>query len=1081
MVFASVSTSDPDGDPLTVNWTFDPDPTGQAYFFNSTSGAFSKTLSGNFVGIGAGEPGPDPPNPSLQGKNFKVKVSVSDGVDTVVRTRQVSVIGLNEKPIVAVNAAGMGTRSNPKSPPQALSLTAGQSFNPDGALRFAWKLGAISGGFICPGKILVLFGKETSIPSVPLPLVTALPERPMEINFFYRIVDQMYILEESIPGYAASLTGCTEPGGEGSASGAVLGCRADNQPAGSELPATFVVAEKTRDSIRALLSADPDNTADPDAGLTFEWAVIHGQGMMSTEDLEGASTAAVSFTAPEVFSDTVINLQVFVSDPMGCGTVYPIDLVVLDSYQNSDPLAQLSYSLEGTTLSGQASGNPIELPSPARLHLDATGSSDPEDDTFEFDWQVETDFITGSAQFEITADGLATLDVDPSTQGTAAVTVLVSDGRGGSNSIDQLLIFPGPNPDPLRLIFPQIGDGGGLSTNLALMEQSSEAAQGTLQFYRSSGTLRSLTLDGIFDSQFPIQLAGDGSAHLQTGNDFFAEAGWAILEGFGHVEGVANYDYRVQGQLVTTVSVLAGPPTRGALLPIQNDETGTTGIAVANPGDEGVEFRLSARASAPGSPALEAMLDLGPRQHVSSFLPDLFAEEGIQLPEQYDGVLSVEMVSGGAISLTGLRQEGSVLSGIPVTLVDTAPGASNTIVPSEGDGNFDGIPDDEQPGVTTFLNSQTSSPVTVVTSEGSLGTLLNTSTPASLTGAAAAALPSTRGVAGVDNSVPSGFVLPAGFLEVTIEEVPEGGSVDVSVTLHSGIEIDTFFAFGPTPDLAQDHWYEFLYDGSTGALLGDHSLALRLVDGAQGDHDLTSNGSILVRGAPAVRLEEAIYSPQMGVGGGFSTSFTLLNPSDETAFVDMRFYKSDGTPHSVLLGDTLSSQTALEIQAGSSANLTISDDSPEVSAGWAFLESNRNLGAVVNFDLRGDLGDLLARVAVSGAPASRVFSLPVITDGPVLDTGIAVVNAGGAPISIRLKLYNEDGTLVASLIPAALENLQSLEHTASFITQLLPSVEGIEGFRGKLVMEAEGEGRISVVGLLLKEGLLAALPVVPAS
>ncbi len=109
MVFASVSTSDPDGDPLTVNWTFDPDPTGQAYFFNSTSGAFSKTLSGNFVGIGAGEPGPDPPNPSLQGKNFKVKVSVSDGVDTVVRTRQVSVIGLNEKPIVAVNAAGMGT------------------------------------------------------------------------------------------------------------------------------------------------------------------------------------------------------------------------------------------------------------------------------------------------------------------------------------------------------------------------------------------------------------------------------------------------------------------------------------------------------------------------------------------------------------------------------------------------------------------------------------------------------------------------------------------------------------------------------------------------------------------------------------------------------------------------------------------------------------------------------------------------------------------------------------------------------------------------------------------------------------
>ena len=85
VVIASVSASGAAG-PLTYSWSFD-DPTGQAYFFNPTTAAFTKTDSGTFVIFGVGEPGPNAPSPSLQGQQFTVQVSVFDGTDTVVETQ----------------------------------------------------------------------------------------------------------------------------------------------------------------------------------------------------------------------------------------------------------------------------------------------------------------------------------------------------------------------------------------------------------------------------------------------------------------------------------------------------------------------------------------------------------------------------------------------------------------------------------------------------------------------------------------------------------------------------------------------------------------------------------------------------------------------------------------------------------------------------------------------------------------------------------------------------------------------------------------------------------------------------------
>ena len=215
VTFATVSASDGDGDTLTYSWSFDADPTGQAFFFDDITATYPKTASGTFVVFGVGNPGENPPSPSLQGQQISVKVSVSDGDHTVVETRQVLVSGSNLKPVIDLDTAGMGTEANPKVRPGGLSLIAADSFDPDGSIRFFWGLGSILGGQACPGKVFVLFGRETDKPSLPLPLVTAFPSNPMRISFVYRVLDGMYVLEDSVVGWAASPNGCNDSGGGG--------------------------------------------------------------------------------------------------------------------------------------------------------------------------------------------------------------------------------------------------------------------------------------------------------------------------------------------------------------------------------------------------------------------------------------------------------------------------------------------------------------------------------------------------------------------------------------------------------------------------------------------------------------------------------------------------------------------------------------------------------------------------------------------------------------------------------------------------------------------------------------------------
>lgn len=63
-----------------------------------------------------------------------------------------------------------------------------------------------------------------------------------------------------------------------------------------------------------------------------------------------------------------------------------------------------------------------------------------------------------------------------------------------------------------------------------------------------------------------------------------------------------------------------------------------------------------------------------------------------------------------------------------------------------------------------------------------------------------------------------------------------------------------YYNFGPTPDNPTPHWYDFSFDGSTGAQVFPDRVLLHFVDGQRGDHDLTLNGNLNTQGGMTTPL-----------------------------------------------------------------------------------------------------------------------------------------------------------------------------------------------------------------------------------
>ncbi len=172
--------------------------------------------------------------------------------------------------------------------------------------------------------------------------------------------------------------------------------------------------------------------------------------------------------------------------------------------------------------------------------------------------------------------------------------------------------------------------------------------------------------------------------------------------------------------------------------------------------------------------------------------------------------------------------------------------------PNNGDGNNDLQSDKDQDYVTSFKIYDDSEYVTIESPDTT----------------------ALSDVAAIDNPSPAdspqGAEFPVGLFEFTVNDVTIGGSISVKIILPEGQTADTYYKYGPTPDNAALHWYEFMYDGTTGAEIEGNIITLHFVDGMRGDDTLTENGIIEDDGGPVIT---PIQSGSMGAnnsndGGG---------------------------------------------------------------------------------------------------------------------------------------------------------------------------------------------------------------------
>jgi hypothetical protein len=150
------------------------------------------------------------------------------------------------------------------------------------------------------------------------------------------------------------------------------------------------------------------------------------------------------------------------------------------------------------------------------------------------------------------------------------------------------------------------------------------------------------------------------------------------------------------------------------------------------------------------------------------------------------------------------------------------------------DGNGDGVPDRQQNNVTSLHTFDGQQYITLAAPSNT--TLANVKT-----------VP-------VPDGAPSGTEFPYGLFGFTINGLQTSGATTITLYLPSNGPVpDTYYKYGKTPDNTSPHWYEFIYDGQTGAEISGNTIIIHFIDGQRGDNDLTANGSVADPGGPCIK------------------------------------------------------------------------------------------------------------------------------------------------------------------------------------------------------------------------------------
>ena len=118
-------------------------------------------------------------------------------------------------------------------------------------------------------------------------------------------------------------------------------------------------------------------------------------------------------------------------------------------------------------------------------------------------------------------------------------------------------------------------------------------------------------------------------------------------------------------------------------------------------------------------------------------------------------------------------------------------------------------------------------------------------------------------------SVPEDIAFERGFFDFNIQLPPGERETAVGIFLPVDARPSTYWKYGPLPTEQRRCWYEFFYDGATGAEFEENVIWLNFVDGDRGDDDFNSTNSVIVDvGGPGFTTSPARSPNDDNTGGG---------------------------------------------------------------------------------------------------------------------------------------------------------------------------------------------------------------------
>lgn len=198
-----------------------------------------------------------------------------------------------------------------------------------------------------------------------------------------------------------------------------------------------------------------------------------------------------------------------------------------------------------------------------------------------------------------------------------------------------------------------------------------------------------------------------------------------------------------------------------------------------------------------------------------------------------DEAFSLRLSNAQNASLSSQSATGTIMDNDDDSDSDGVGAEMEDGVNENGDGNGDGVPDSQQAHITS-LKSGTGDYVTFAAQEGQQLANMSSLMP-------------------TEEQTLDGVDFPLGLFDFAVTGLQTGAAFSLTLTLHNDqITPNSYWKYGPTADNPIDHWYNFAFDGTTGAQINSNTITLHFVDGARGDDDLTANGQITDPGAPAI-------------------------------------------------------------------------------------------------------------------------------------------------------------------------------------------------------------------------------------